>query len=57
VWSRGGTWEQGLAAAYEHPPGPYDRRLPTERTVRRWWTDRRWHGPPRPVEAIAAVAA
>jgi hypothetical protein len=54
VWSRGGSWEQGRRAAMRAPPGEPDRR-PSERTVRRWWTDRRWLGPPVPTVSARAA--
>ena len=47
VWARGGTFEQGLAAALANPPpGLYGVRLPDIRTIRRWWHERRWLEPP-----------
>ena len=51
VWSRGGSFLQGLAAALAGPP---DRRAraPTDRTVRRWWQDRRWLTPPPPEATV-----
>ena len=53
VWSRGGSFAQGLAAALAAPPD-LRVRTPSSRTVRRWWHDRRWLGPPPPTAAIAA---
>jgi hypothetical protein len=53
TWSRGGTWEQGWAAAWREEPGPRDLRLPTEGTVKRWWQQRRWLAPPLPAAALA----
>jgi hypothetical protein len=45
VWSRAGSFEQGRQAARAPAPDPRSR-APTERTVRRWWQERRWLGPP-----------
>ena len=56
VWSRGGTFEQGLAAALARPPD-LRVRTPSTRTVRRWWHDRRWLGPPLSVAELDAHAA
>ena len=51
VWSRGGSFEQGLRAAHADPPEPRARAgIPTSRTVRRWWHDRRWQPPLPPAE-------
>jgi hypothetical protein len=53
VWSHGGSFEEGLAAALAEPPDPDRRnRPPTSRTVRRWWQDRRWLLPPAPVPIV-----
>ena len=52
VWSRGGSFQQGLRAALADPPEPRARAgIPTSRTVRRWWHDRRWL-PPLPPAAV-----
>jgi hypothetical protein len=46
VWSRGGSFTQGLHAAVADPPDARARaRPPSSRTVRRWWQDRRWLQP------------
>ena len=50
VWSRGDSCE-GLAAALAAPPD-LRVRTPTSRTVRRWWHDRRWLGPPLTVAEL-----
>jgi hypothetical protein len=43
VWSAGGSFERGLTIALADPPAPRARTaLPSSRTVRRWWQDRRW---------------
>jgi hypothetical protein len=47
VWAAGGSFEQGLAVALANPPpAGYRFRLPDPRTVRAWWQQRRWLGPP-----------
>ena len=47
VWASGGSFEDGLAAALANPPpGLYGIALPSYRTVRRWWLQRRWLHPP-----------
>ena len=47
VWSRGGSFQQGLRVALADPPEPRARAgIPTSRTVRRWWQERRWLLPP-----------
>ena len=59
TWAAGGTFEQGLAAALANPPPDlYGVRLPDPRTVRDWWRQRRWLGPPlarRPVTGLEAA--
>jgi hypothetical protein len=55
VWSRGGSYQQGLAAALARPPDGRGR-MPTQRSVRRWWQDRRWLGPPPPAPTAAPAA-
>ena len=58
VWARGGTFEAGLAAALGLPPPPgFAFRLPSVRTVRRWWQERRWLTPPADRRGVALVAA
>jgi hypothetical protein len=47
IWSRGGSFEQGLRIALADPPEPRARAgIPTSRTIRRWWQERRWLQPP-----------
>jgi hypothetical protein len=47
IWAAGGSSEAGLAVALANPPPDlYGFRLPDPRTVRRWWLERRWLGPP-----------
>ena len=47
MWASGGSFEDGLAAALANPPpGLYGVALPSHRTVRRWWLQRRWLHPP-----------
>ena len=47
VWSRGGSFHHGLHAALADPPHPRARAsIPTTRTIRRWWHERRWLQPP-----------
>ena len=55
VWSAGGSFEQGLAAALAAPPD-LRVRTPSTRTVRRWWHDRRWLGPPLSAAELAGLA-
>jgi hypothetical protein len=55
VWSRGGSFHQGLHAALADPPDPRARAaIPTSRTIRRWWQERRWlQPPPEPEPALS----
>ena len=56
VWSRGGSFHQGLAVALADPPEPRARAgIPTSRTVRRWWQERRWLVPPLAEDAPVAA--
>jgi hypothetical protein len=59
VWARGGSFEAGLAVALANPPpGLYGVAIPSYRTVRRWWLQRRWLRPPvgrRPALGLEAA--